>query len=334
MKKSLLALAVLGAFAGVASAQSSVTIYGLVDQAMSKPYATEDKMIVDSGFYGGGSRLGFRGVEDLGNGYKATFGLEHRFFADSGTSAVTSTFWQGYSTVGLVTPFGALNLGRQYTPAFVMIQNQIDPFGGETVAQGREIGMRFGLVAAGGTTGSSIYKTRVADSIRYDLSMGGFNLGVSISEGNFNNSGGTPGATDKPFSIAANYAAGPFWIGAGWEDPADADDKGWNIGGRYNFGFMTVSAGYSSGTNAAGQDGTGWIIGGTVPYGAFTFKAMYATNDIDVIGETKKGGLGVDYNFSKRTKIYADVAKIGGSALGVWAQDEQIGYDLGIKHTF
>lgn len=325
MKKSLIALAALGAFAGAANAQSSVTIYGFIDQMVTKPYATEDKQVADGAFYGGGSRLGFRGVEDLGGGYKATFGMEHRLSADTGAQA-GGVFWQGYSTVGLVTPFGAINLGRQYTPAFLMIQNQIDPFGGETVAQGREIGMRFGVVAPGGATGSAIYKTRVSDSIRYDLSMGGFNLGASIAEGAPN------GGTDKPFSIAANYAAGPFWVGVGYENPAAEEDKGWNVGGRYNFGWATASAGYSKGTTAAGGDAKGWILGATVPFGAFDFKGMYATSDVDGVGETRKVGLGVHYNFSKRTKVYADAAKIGGSATA--ALDNKTGYDLGLKHTF
>ena len=335
MKKSLIALAVLGAFVGAASAQSSVTIYGFLDSSMTKPYASDDKQVADGAFYGGGSRLGFRGVEDLGGGYKATFGMEHRLNVDTGSQAA-ALFWQGYSTVGLVTPFGAINLGRQYTPAFLMIQNQIDPFGGETVAQGREVGMRFGVVAAGGSTGSAIYKTRVADSVRYDLSVGGFNLGASIAESDPANGGGTAAASDKPFSIAANYAAGPIWVGIGYENPADDDDKGWNIGGRYNFGFLTAALGYSKGTTATGLDAKGWIVGATVPYGAFDFKVMYAKNEIDVVGETKKAGLGVHYNLSKRTKIYADVAKIGGSAT-VKAEalsDNKTGYDLGLKHTF
>lgn len=338
MNKSLIALAALGAFAGAAQAQSSVTIYGFIDQSLTKPYATEDKMVADGGFYGGGSRLGFRGVEDLGNGYKATFGMEHRLSADTGAQN-GPVFWQGYSTVGLVTPFGAVNLGRQYVPAFTMIQNQIDPFGGETVAQGREVGMRFGTVAAGGATSSAIYKTRVADSVRYDLSVAGFNLGVSIAESASNNVvGGVPTSADKPFSIAANYAAGPFWVGVGYENPADEEDKGWNIGGRYTFKFGTISAGYSKGTTAStytaapAADAKGWIIGATVPFGAFDIKGMYATNDIDGLGETKKAGLGVHYNFSKRTKIYADVAKIGGSA--TIPLDNKTGYDLGLKHTF
>ncbi|WP_374567282.1 porin [Ideonella sp.] len=329
MKKSLLALAVLGAFAGAASAQSSVTIYGFLDSTLTKPYASEDKMVADGGFYGGGSRLGFRGVEDLGGGYKATFGMEHRFFVDTGTQANATTFWQGYSTVGLVTPFGMVNLGRQYTPAFLMIQNQIDPFGGETVAQGREVGMRFGVVANGGATSSAIYKTRVSDSIRYDLSVAGFNLGVSIAESAPNNAGVS---NDKPFSIGANYAAGPVWVGIGYENPAAEEDKGWNIGGRYNFGFMTLAAGYSKGTTATGLDAKGWLIGATFPVGAFDIKAVYAANDLDVIGETKKAGIGAHYNLSKRTKVYVDAAKIGGSATA--ALDNKTGYDFGLKHTF
>jgi predicted porin len=334
MNKSLIALAALGALAGAAQAQSSVTIYGFIDQSLTKPYASEDKMVADGGFYGGGSRLGFRGVEDLGNGYKATFGMEHRLSADTGAQN-GAVFWQGYSTVGLVTPFGAVNLGRQYTPAFVMIQNQIDPFGGETVAQGREIGMRFGRVAAGGASSSTVYKTRVSDSVRYDLSMAGFNLGVSIAESAPNNGNVS---NDKPFSIAANYAAGPIWVGIGYENPADEDDKGWNIGGRYNFGFATLALGFGKGTTTAtatdpvNRDAKSWLIGATVPLGAFDIKGVYAQSDIDGIGKTKKAGLGAHYNFSKRTKIYVDVAKIGGSA--TIPLDNKTGYDLGLKHTF
>jgi predicted porin len=332
MNKSLIALAALGAFAGAAQAQSSVTVYGFIDQSLTKPYASEDKMVADGGFYGGGSRLGFRGVEDLGNGYKATFGMEHRLSADTGAQN-GAVFWQGYSTVGLVTPFGAVNLGRQYVPAFTMIQNQIDPFGGETVAQGREVGMRFGTVANGGASSSAIYKTRVADSVRYDLSVAGFNLGVSIAESASNNVvGGVPTSDEKPFSIAANYAAGPIWVGIGYENPADEDDKGWNIGGRYNFGFATAALGFGKGTTAAGADAKSWLIGATVPLGAFDIKGVYAQSDIDGIGKTKKAGLGAHYNFSKRTKIYVDVAKIGGSA--TVALDNKTGYDLGLKHTF
>jgi predicted porin len=339
MKKSLVALAVLGAFAGAASAQSSVTIYGKLDLAVGKPAGTKDKMVMDNT----GSRLGFRGVEDLGGGLKAVFGIEHRFDPSVGADATTTDtnpandrFWNGYSTVGLVTNFGMINLGRQYTPAFIMIQNQIDPFGGDTVAAGRDIGMRFGFTSYGGS--GTIAKVRVADSIRYDLSVAGFNFGASIAESDTANGGGVAGADDKPFSIAGNYAAGPFWIGVGYENPAGEEDKVWNIGGRYNFGFMTLAAGYGKGTTAGGADVKGWLVGATVPVGAFDIKAMYATNKVDGGSETKKAGIGAHYNLSKRTKIFADAAKIGGSSTIVPYQaadlESKTAYDLGIQHNF
>jgi predicted porin len=313
MKKSLVALAVLGAFAGVASAQSSVTIYGKLDQAIGKPTGTEDKQVMDNT----GSRLGFRGVEDLGGGLKAVFGMEHRFSPDTG--AASANFWNGYSTVGLVTNFGMINLGRQYTPSFILIQNQIDPFGGDTVASLRPI---WSLHTP------YISKVRVADSIRYDLSAAGFNFAASVGEGASN------GGPDKAVSIAGNYAAGPFWIGAGYESPGAEDDKVWNIGGRYNFGFATLAIGYSKGTTAANTDAKGWIVGGTVPVGAFDIKVGYAANDVDGLGERKKAGLGAHYNLSKRTKLYADVTRIGGSATTPEERDQKTGYDLGIQHNF
>jgi predicted porin len=312
MNKSLIALAVLGVFAGAASAQSSVTVYGKLNAELAKPIGSEDKQLVDVA----GSRLGFRGVEDLGNGYKAVFRIEHRFDPTSGADATGGArFWQGYSTVGLVTPFGMVNLGRQYTPAFLMMQNQIDPFGGDTQAQGRDIGMRFG----------GITKVRVADSVRYDLSMGGFNLGASIAEG------ATNGGTDKPVSIAANYTAGPIWVGFGYENPAADQDKVWNIGGRYDFGFARASLGYGKGTTAAGADAKGWLLGVNVPVGAFDLKAIYAANDVGG-AETKKVGVGAHYNLSKRTKVFVDYGKIGGSATA--AISEKSGYDLGMQHNF
>jgi len=90
MKKSLLALAVLGAFAGAASAQTNVTIYGLVDAAITrhdtnaagvKPTWTLDSSTLNNK---NGSRLGFKGTEDLGGGLSAIFTLENGFGVDNG----------------------------------------------------------------------------------------------------------------------------------------------------------------------------------------------------------------------------------------------------------
>ena len=82
MKKTLIALAVMGAVAGVAHAQSNVTIYGVVDTGLIKESGSDIRM-------GGNvdSRIGFRGVEDLGSGMKATFELERRFNLNDGTQS-------------------------------------------------------------------------------------------------------------------------------------------------------------------------------------------------------------------------------------------------------
>ena len=139
MKKSLLALAVLGTLAGVASAQSSVTIYGRVDESFAKPVGTKDKQIADNGG-AGGSRLGFKGTEDLGNGLSALFRFEHGFYPDDGTAASSSAFWNRYAMVGLSsTKFGTLSLGRLENGAWDVITS-FDPFGGETGAELRDTG--------------------------------------------------------------------------------------------------------------------------------------------------------------------------------------------------
>lgn len=325
MKKSLLALAVLGAFAGAASAQSSVTVYGFVNLGVGKALTnsastvavptitgTTDKSVLD----GAGSRLGFRGVEDLGGGYKALFGMEHRFDPDTGTQN-SSRFWNGYSTVGLSGPFGTINLGRQYTPTFSLIQNQIDPFGGDNQGALRQVGLQF-----------SPAKIRFADSIRYDFSASGFNFAAAIGESGANNPAGD--GEDKPYAFALNYAAGPLFVGAGYENPADSDDNLWTIGARYNFGFATFSAGYSKGNTENDLSIKGWLVGVVVPVGGGDFKAGYAKNDLDLNGDLTKWSLGYHYYMSKRTKLFGEYAKAGGDrAIG-----PKTGYNLGIQHNF
>ena len=117
MKKSLLALAVLGAFAGVASAQSSVTLFGTVD--LNARYVKNDGSIKRVSLSQDGinsSQLGFRGVEDLGGGLKASFILLAGVNADTGTT--NTKFFNRRATVSLLGGFGEVRLGRDYTPTF------------------------------------------------------------------------------------------------------------------------------------------------------------------------------------------------------------------------
>jgi predicted porin len=318
MKKSLLALAVLGAFAGAASAQSSVTIYGKLNLEAGKAVGSEDKTMMDVA----GSRLGFRGVEDLGGGLKATFGIEHRFSPQTGAAA--ANFWNGYSTVGLQGNFGHVRIGRDYVVGFLMVQNQIDPFGGDTQAALRNVGMISNSILR---TGAG--KIRYDSQIEWHFSAAGFNLAAQAADATAAN-GGTD---NRAIAFAANYAAGPVFVGLAYENGADNDDKHLSLGARYNFGFATLSAGYSKGTNPGNADVKGYLIGANVPFGAGDFKIGYAVSDNEsalLPGKYKKVGVGYHYNLSKRTKVFADYAKVGGTE----AVGPKTGYDFGIQHNF
>src|SRR5881396_2956153 len=115
MKKSLLALAVLGAFAGAASAQSSVTLFGTLDvngKYVKNAGSAKRLSLSQDGI--NSSQLGFQGTEDLGGGLKANFLLLAGVNADTGSA--NSQFWNRSAYVGLSGNFGAVRLGRDYTP--------------------------------------------------------------------------------------------------------------------------------------------------------------------------------------------------------------------------
>lgn len=308
MKKSLLALAVLGAFAGAASAQSSVTLYGKLDLGFAKAAGSADKQVAD----GSSSRVGFRGVEDLGGGLKALFQFEHRFNPDTGT--VTNTaFWHGLSTVGLGGSFGTVNLGRQYTAAFSLATNVIDPFGGDTVA-----GLR------GESLTKSVARLRTENSVRYDGAFGGLKVAADIAE--------TPaGGVDRPYSVAAQYAAGPFMVAASYDNPTGANDNLATLGGSYAFGPAKVSLGIGRGDNNSNVRVKQALAGVTVSVGAAgQVLAGYAQQEVGTADATKKVSLGYRHNLSKRTQLYTDVTRVN----DLLSKTEKTGYDFGVIHTF
>ena len=118
MKKSLLALAVLAA-SGAAFAQSSVTLYGRVDLGITK-ITGQSAVMADGSSVGTSSRIGFRGVEDLGGGLKAGFLVETQFDADaSKNGGAGSTIGSRNSYIDLMGGFGGVRLGRHLNPALL-----------------------------------------------------------------------------------------------------------------------------------------------------------------------------------------------------------------------
>ena len=309
MKKSLLALAVLGAFAGAASAQSSVTLYGKLDLGFAKAAGSADKQVAD----GSRSRVGFRGVEDLGGGLKALFQFEHRFNPDDGT-VTNAAFWYGISTVGLGGSFGTVNLGRQYTAAFSLATDVIDPFGGYTVADLRDESLT-----------KSVARMRTDNSVRYDGAFGGLKVAADIAE--------TPadGGVDRPYSVAAQYAAGPFMVAASYDNPTGANDNLATLGGSYTFGPAKVSLGIGRGDNDSNVRVKQALAGVTVSVGAAgQVLAGYAQEEVGTADATKKVSLGYRHNLSKRTQLYTDVTRINDAIKNT----DKTGYDFGVIHTF
>lgn len=216
MKKRLIATAMLGVVAGIAQAQSAVTIYGILDTSVSytnktllpgtKTGATGSKLSVDSGV-NSGSRLGFKGAEDLGGGLKALFQLEMGFKVDTGVldgsnngAANTSTLFRRLSVVGLSGNFGSVLLGRQSDLAYQLNQwTSVGDFGGITGAVGHSLDRFEG--------------TRTNNSIRYDTTnYGGFSASAIYGMGE------VPGqnAAGHALGLGGQYVRGPLALFAAY----------------------------------------------------------------------------------------------------------------------
>lgn len=347
MKKSLLALAVLGAFSGLASAQSSVTIYGLVDANVGKDIGSDDKRVGQ----GAQSRLGFRGTEDLGNGLRAFFNIQHRFDSGTGaaqgtpgasgtTAAATSPFWQAEANVGLAGSFGNVRVGRNYTEAFYH-QNSVDPWGYDTVANLKT------LITGG------IAADRANNAVSYWISQSGITFGAHIAEANDNGGTGsnssTPGTLGqkRPTSLRLQYAAGPIAAGVSYDNPADNDDNWTLVSGSYNLGVAKIGAFYGDGKTAAALKRKSYGVTATAPFGPGEARAGFGELKGPTtlvtgpeVKQRQQFSLGYHYSLSKRTTIYGDVAQAKtdnasiSTAAGNNGKSSDSAYDFGIKHVF
>jgi predicted porin len=342
MKKSLVALAVMGAFAGTATAQSSVTIYGLVDMSLAKTNNTGAGYAVNPGAPGNNaytlqqsstSRLGFRGTEDLGGGLSAQFQIEHRFNPDTGAVNSATSFWNGRSFVQLTSAaMGSVYLGRDYNPAF-WVQLKSDPFGNDGVGQAGVTATYAGyyppdtLVSGPVFTGVS---ARTSNTIGFKTAnMGGLTAqaAVSLSEG-----------TQQGRSMGFNleYAAGPLYLGGGYDTVSDGAADGnrmFNLAVHYNLGFVKPMFYYAKAKHGARGtfDSQMWMLSATAPIAGGTLKAMYYRVDFDrrIVGDRSKLGIGYNYPLSKRTNLYADM----GLARQSRARNNNA-YAFGVRHLF
>lgn len=319
MKKSLLALAALGMFAGAASAQSSVTLFGIVDAGVARLTAkTSAGSKSVTGMTNSGlnsSRLGFRGVEDLGGGLRAGFHIEGQLYNDTGDGRATATpfDFQRRSTVSLMGNFGEVRLGRDYTPTFSNV-SAYDPFGTNGVGTSMATSMLSGLgIAAQGNT-------RQNNSIGYFLpgNLGGFtgNFMFGLAE----NVSGTRKA-NQYFGARLGYAAGPLSVTGAYGDNTSAaqanDVKYMSVGASYDVGVVKPMGYWAREKADGGARIDAYLIGATVPLGQGELRASVARYDIkknaqglNNRNDWDKYAIGYGYNLSKRTQLYGTYAVV------------------------
>ena len=326
MKKSLLALAVLGAFAGAASAQTNVTIYGVADVGIQRTDTNVSSATwsLDSGIQSG-SRLGFKGSEDLGGGLSAIFTLENGYNIDNGTMGQGNRLFGRQAFVGLKGGFGAVKFGRQYTPVFLAL-DAVDPFG---------TGLA-GDMASGRTFNAQ--GVRMDNTINYSLSAAGISGELAYGLGEQ----ATGNSDARQIGLGLGYANGPVNVQFAYHDansnPASAgDSKTTLLGGTFNFGVATAHAAFSNDKVTAAGATAGklrnWMVGVSAPVGAGTVMASFIRRDdrLATNVDADQIALGYTHGLSKRTNLYTSYARYNVKPAG--SVDTTL-FNVGIRHKF
>ncbi len=336
LRKTLIACAL--ASCGLSSAYAmSVEVYGLVDYGFSLSNTSgnaENAIHNDWNFemksgMRNSSRVGFRGTEDLGNGYKVHFVLENQFLADTGALQDSSSFFARESSIAVSGPFGKLTLGK--------VGKLRSPVG--TTALASTVTNPFGsamsnFVAGTKTVTSGDYLT-VNNAVTYaSPDMAGLRLYAQYSFAN-TDEGDYVDDDDRYMALGARYTNGPLMV-TGIVDTINLKhnhDRGEQpttvtVLGSYDFGFLKPYAfvhyfengtintmgGYIKANNADTYDGFGaglslqWPIGnGRAKVGVGYMDAEYSDSPIknDVTRYTVQAGY--DYVLTKRTHLYTDI---------------------------
>lgn len=248
MKKSAILVAVGALFAGSAYAQSSVTLYGIVDATIhytTNANANGNSLLqLDNGAVSN-SRWGLKGSEDLGGGTKALFVLESGFDPDTGRGNGGALF-NRQSFVGLSnSSMGTVTLGRQYNFGFTMGGN-FDPLGVGNYLENSWVYY--------GVTG-----LRTSNMLKYEGKWNGLYVGAGYGFGE--KAGST--ADNRYMGGAISYEFGPAMIGGFYQQQQDSTAAGnkqkvWGIGGNYTVGPAKLFLGYIN-----SSDGTGCVNAST-----------------------------------------------------------------------
>ena len=355
MKKTMLAL-MLGASAGAAVAQSNVTVYGIVDVALVRESGGAASSTKLTSGVEAGSRLGFKGTEDLGGGVSAIFLLENGFQADTGAMGQGGLLFGRQAYVGLQSKgAGTLTLGRQYTPQYLAVAG-VDPFGSGTAGDTKN------LMAATGNSAS-----RMDNAVKYASPVvNGFSAEAAYGVGEV----AGDSTAQRQFGGALAYAAGPLVLRLAHHNRSNdtaalkntSNAKNTVLTALYDFGVFKAhfAFGVDKGLNSAlprnlanpfgyavaptpSTDSKVMLLGVSVPQGAGTWLASCIRKN-DRTGfnqDAQQLAAGYRHYLSRRTDVYAVYAAIHnrngagytvGSAIEGGSGDRA--FNLGLRHAF
>ena len=385
MKKSLLALAAMGAFAGAAHAQSSVTVYGLIDMGFTSittdtttrsTGASSASTATESGNNGrmSGSRLGFRGVEDLGGGTTAGFTLEFGPDFTEQANGVNTGTRLGFLSLSS-KDLGGLHVGRQVSTT-KLVNDVFTAFGNANFSTGNVAGAGLSTSTVVQTTGGYVAATNAATQGGLTNANGGERISNLIRYTTPTFSGLSASAALYK-TATSNASTAAIIIG-------DANGEGQDFGIRYTMGAIDAMAAYSvyNTTNGSSFDMTNKntvislgasydakIVKGFVAYNKRDYEVSTTANslikftditvgvnapvgnanlllaysngtDDSAVQKTDKSGLqvGAVYNLSKRTNVYAvyGTGKADSATLGNTTNKQSVasGTAIGVRHTF
>jgi predicted porin len=310
MKKHLLAVAAM-ACCSAAFAQSSVTMYGVVDVSVGQ--TTGGKFGLNRGkgtgavnqSYHTPTRIGLRGTEDLGNGLKANFNFESGGIRmDDGGPNMD---WSREAWVGLSGSFGSTRFGR--TSSFGTQGHARYDFNGISTSSAMD--------NAGISPVTWYGSSRRSTQLQYvTTKMNGFDAGISLVLAGNNND-------QQSVSVRANYDNGPLSVGYVAETKRNAASRtAQALAGSYDFGAVKVVGGYVVRETVAA--GKGAYVGAVAPVGNFKVGVQHARNTTTDVNATE---LFASYALSKRTSMYFDYVKRNGNS-------KIYSYGLGVLHTF
>lgn len=334
MKKSLIALAVFGAFAGAASAQSSATLYGLIDMGygIGNGGAYEGKKGNDSKFQQWGnsnstSRWGLKGQEDLGNGTAIYFQLESKIDPENGGSG--NNLFDRAAIIGVKGAFGSVQAGRQ-TTVIDNVLGTYDISGSPNITS--SLG-NVGISAISQKSGGNYY-SRFDSALAYmSPNFSGFTFQGAVVLKN-DDALGLGLAGKNVYTLGAAYDIGVFNIGAAFESKRqDGESASWGIGAKVALNSVTISGGYFD--NHLKSDGRGFYLGAALPINAFTIGAQFAMNT-DAPGDLdpKAFELFAKYKLSARTQLYAQAGYMNKDAKIYNGASRKYSASLGIIHRF